>query len=100
MTVLREGYSAKDFGRDSVAGLTVAIVALPLAIALAIASGVHALKSLANRCKHLGSVLIISGVQPQPKKVLRQMLFIPAQGELEFADNFDEAIKMATEFTR
>jgi len=38
-TVLREGYRARDFRGDAVAGLTVAIVALPLAMALAIASG-------------------------------------------------------------
>lgn len=38
-TVLREGYSARHLGQDAIAGLTVAIVALPLAMALAIASG-------------------------------------------------------------
>src|SRR5690554_1235381 len=38
-TILREGYTAADFRHDTVAGLTVAIVALPLAMALAIASG-------------------------------------------------------------
>ncbi len=40
VTVLREGYSLPQFGRDVVAGLVVGVVALPLAIALAIASGV------------------------------------------------------------
>ncbi len=39
-TVLREGYSAQDFRADVLAGLTVAIVALPLSMAIAIASGV------------------------------------------------------------
>ncbi|MEQ1888123.1 MAG: sulfate permease [Alphaproteobacteria bacterium] len=39
VTVLREGYPARDFRNDVIAGLTVAIVALPLAMALAIASG-------------------------------------------------------------
>ncbi len=39
VTVLREGYGAADFRNDFIAGLTVAIVALPLAMALAIASG-------------------------------------------------------------
>jgi len=38
-TVLRQGYDAAGFRRDLLAGLTVAIVALPLAMALAIASG-------------------------------------------------------------
>lgn len=39
-TVIKEGYSAKTFIDDITAGLTVAIVALPLAMAFAIASGV------------------------------------------------------------
>src|SRR3546814_7138544 len=39
VTVLGEGYTFDRLRRDSIAGLTVAIVALPLAMALAIASG-------------------------------------------------------------
>lgn len=41
LTVFREGYSLAHFGRDGLAGLVVGIVALPLAIAFAIASGVR-----------------------------------------------------------
>ncbi len=40
VTVLREGYRFADFRADMVCGLTVAIVALPLSMAIAIASGV------------------------------------------------------------
>ncbi len=40
VTVLREGYGARQFRADLVAALTVAIVALPLSMAIAIASGV------------------------------------------------------------
>jgi SulP family sulfate permease len=39
VTVLREGYGIADFRDDVLAGLTVAIVALPLSMAIAIASG-------------------------------------------------------------
>jgi SulP family sulfate permease len=39
LTVLREGYTRADFRHDAFAGLTVAIVALPLSLALAIAAG-------------------------------------------------------------
>lgn len=39
-TVLREGYHFDDFRRDALAGLTVAIVALPLSMAIAVGSGV------------------------------------------------------------
>jgi SulP family sulfate permease len=40
VTVLRDGYGLHEARQDFVAGLTVAIVALPLSLALAIASGV------------------------------------------------------------
>ena len=39
ITVLREGYGAAQLRADAIAGLTVAIVALPLSMAIAIASG-------------------------------------------------------------
>src|SRR4051794_5831023 len=40
VTILREGYGLKDVRADAIAGLTVAIVALPLSMAIAVASGV------------------------------------------------------------
>src|SRR6187455_1903676 len=40
LTVLREGYGRERLRHDLVSGLTVAIVALPLSMAIAIASGV------------------------------------------------------------
>ncbi len=40
VTVLREGYTLASLRADTLAGLTVAIVALPLSMAIAIASGV------------------------------------------------------------
>ncbi len=45
-TVLREGYSVAKLSSDIVAGATVAIIALPLAMAFAIASGVSPEKGL------------------------------------------------------
>ena len=42
VTVLREGYGLAELRADVIAGLTVAIVALPLSMAIAIASGVVA----------------------------------------------------------
>jgi len=41
VTVLREGYSRDQFVRDALAGVVVGVVALPLAVAFAIASGVR-----------------------------------------------------------
>jgi sulfate permease, SulP family len=46
ITVLREGYGRAKFQADLIAGLTVAIVALPLSMAIAIASGVTPDKGL------------------------------------------------------
>ena len=39
ITVFREGYGGRDLRADAIAGLTVAVVALPLSMAIAIASG-------------------------------------------------------------
>ena len=46
VTVFREGYRFSDLRADAIAGLTVAIVALPLAMALGIASGASPDKGL------------------------------------------------------
>jgi len=46
ITALREGYTTRTFRADAIAGLTVAIVALPLAMALGIASGASPDKGL------------------------------------------------------
>jgi len=46
VTLLREGYSAADLRADAIAGLTVAIVALPLSMAIAIGSGLSPDKGL------------------------------------------------------
>lgn len=46
LTVLREGYGFGHFRADAIAGLTVAIVALPLSMAIAIASGVSPAQGL------------------------------------------------------
>ncbi|WP_341363690.1 SulP family inorganic anion transporter [Thalassospira sp. SN3W] len=46
VTVLREGYGFAQLRADAIAGLTVAIVALPLSMAIAIASGVSPAKGL------------------------------------------------------
>ena len=46
VTILREGYRWNDFRADAVAGLTVAIVALPLSMAIAIGSGLSPDKGL------------------------------------------------------
>ena len=46
VTILREGYDWADFRADAIAGLTVAIVALPLSMAIAIGSGLSPDKGL------------------------------------------------------
>lgn len=46
VTLLRDGYGTRDLAADALAGLTVAIVALPLSMAIAIASGLSPEKGL------------------------------------------------------
>jgi SulP family sulfate permease len=59
------------------------------------ASGVHALKSLRERCRRRGIVLVVSGLQPQPRRVLAQMDLHPREGELYLADDYEGALDLA-----
>jgi len=59
------------------------------------ASGVHALKKLAERCHRKGIVLIVSGLQPQPNRVIANMRMGEHPGELHFVSSFDRALKLA-----
>ena len=58
-------------------------------------SGVHALKTLLERCRRRGIVLVISGLQPQPRRVIEQMQLHPRDGDLYFASDFEAALRIA-----
>ncbi len=55
------------------------------------ASGVHALQQFLKRCRGFGIHVVLSGLQPQPRAVLRRM-GIAADTGLSFADNFEAAL--------
>ncbi len=59
------------------------------------ASGVHALKTLADRCHRRGIVLIVSGLQPQPKRVIADMHLDERDGQLHFAPDYPGALRLA-----
>lgn len=59
------------------------------------ASGVHSLENLARRCARNGTVLVISGLQPQPNRVLVGMDFGKMHAQVHFVSNFDRALKLA-----
>lgn len=59
------------------------------------ASGVHALKTLTDRCQRRGIVLVLSGVQPQPKQVIANMHLDERAGELHFVGDYEAAIGLA-----
>ena len=58
-------------------------------------SGVHALRSLIERCRRKGIVLVISGLQPQPQQVLGQMGVLPAGSDVHLVAGFTAAIDLA-----
>jgi len=99
-TVLLRGYGLDDFRHDLIAGLTVAVVALPLAMALAIASGtspdkglqraivaeflISALRGSRVQIEGIflargGTRLILSGLREQPRSILLQMGIEPTR---------------------
>ncbi|MFC5568580.1 SulP family inorganic anion transporter [Lysobacter yangpyeongensis] len=59
------------------------------------ASGVHALKALLERCHRRGIVLVVSGLQPQPQRVVAQMQLHPREGELHFVSDYEAALALA-----
>lgn len=65
LSVLAEGYSAKQFSSDLIAGVLVGIVALPLAIAFAIASGVKPEQGLYTAIVAGIAVAILGGSRVQ-----------------------------------
>lgn len=60
-------------------------------------SGVHALKTLLERCRRRGIVLIVSGLQPQPRRVIAKMHLHPREGELHFVADFESALQLSAE---
>ena len=61
------------------------------------ASGVHALKMLLARCQRRGIVLLVSGLQLQPRLVIQKMHLHPRDGALHFVAGFDSALELAAE---
>lgn len=59
------------------------------------ASGVHALRNLADRCHRLGIALIISGLQEQPARVIAKMGLEHGSGAPHLASEFEQALEMA-----
>ena len=59
------------------------------------ASGVHALKKLAERCRRKGIVLIVSGLQDQPNRVISGMRLHRHAGDVRFASGFGRAVEIA-----
>ncbi|WP_448097607.1 SulP family inorganic anion transporter [Luteibacter yeojuensis] len=63
------------------------------------ASGVHALKTLLERCRRRGTVLVVSGLQPQPQRVIRAMALHPREDELYFVENYEAALALSRELS-
>lgn len=61
------------------------------------ASGVHALKSLAERCQRRGIVLILSGLGEQPLRVMREMRVQEGYAGVRLVADFEQALRVAGE---
>lgn len=59
------------------------------------ASGVATLDVFRAQLRKAGTLLIISGLQPQPRRVLERMGLHAIEGELAFAQDFDHALRIA-----
>lgn len=61
------------------------------------ASGVNTLDVFMAQLRKAGTLLILSGLQPQPRKVLDRMGMVERDGELAFASDFEHALRLAEE---
>jgi SulP family sulfate permease len=59
------------------------------------ASGANAIRQLIRRCSRHGTRLILSGLNAQPKEVLAQMGIRPDGTNLQFADDYRQALALA-----
>ena len=59
------------------------------------ASGVNTLEVFMAQLRKAGTLLILSGLQPQPRQVLERMGFAEREGELLLARDFEHAIELA-----
>ena len=84
ITAFREGYRLGDLRADLVAGLTVAIVALPLSMAIAIASGVSPAQG-PHHCHHRRSRHFGTGWQPVSDRRSRRGLHRAGGGDCRAA---------------
>lgn len=60
-------------------------------------SGVGALRDFVQRCRHMGTRVIIAGVQPQPRRILDQMGFGSSGDDLTITKDLSEAIRRASQ---
>ena len=60
-------------------------------------SGVNTLEVFMAQLQKAGTLLILSGLQAQPRKVLKRMGITEREGELAYAGDFEQALKLANE---
>ncbi len=56
------------------------------------ATGEHALENFYNKCKQIGTELVLSGVNPAPFATLKKMHFIEMLGEKNITTHIDKAL--------
>jgi len=58
------------------------------------ASGVHALKTLYERCRRRGTQLVISGLRAQPRRTLARMPLSDHGEGLHLVGDFEQALAL------
>ena len=59
------------------------------------ASGIDAIENLVERCRRHGTLLVLSGLQAQPREALARMGMRDDVGGVRFANDFPAAIEIA-----
>jgi sulfate permease, SulP family len=62
-------------------------------------TGAARISDFIRKCRRHKTALIMSGLQPQPKSILRQMRVLDGNGDVQLAENFDAAVALAQRLT-
>jgi sulfate permease, SulP family len=80
---------------DNIAGMPRIFILRLREVPLIDSTGAARISDFIKKCRKHGTHLILSGLQPQPRSILRQMRVLNGDADVQLAENFEAAVKLA-----
>jgi SulP family sulfate permease len=80
---------------DNIAGMPRVFILRMREVPLVDSTGAARIADFIRKCRRHGTALIVSGLQPQPRAILRQMRVLNGDADVQLAENFDAAVALA-----